>query len=133
MIVFFNGAFVPEDEAVVSVFDRGFLYGDGLFETLRLYRGKPFRWDQHIERLQRGAEFLNIRLPFSPDQLRGPVEELVQKNGMSEAVLRIVLSRGGGKRGYSPKGADQLPIANQKFNQLSVIYPAAVEIFRRVI
>ena len=56
MNVFLNGQFVPEERALVSVFDRGFLYGDGLFETVPIYNGKPFRWAQHLERLQRGAD-----------------------------------------------------------------------------
>ena len=65
MIVFVNGQFVPEERAMVSVFDRSFLYGDGLFETMRVFNGKPFRWRQHLERLERGTAFLKIRLPFS--------------------------------------------------------------------
>ena len=107
MIVLLNGAFVPEEEATVSVFDRGFVYGDGLFETLRLYGGRPFRWDDHWERLRRGAEFLKIRPPFSSAELRSHVAELVRRNGMTDSVLRIVLSRGVAQRGYSPKGADR--------------------------
>ena len=106
MIVYLNGSFVPEEEATVSVFDRGFLYGDGLFETIRLYRGRPFRWNEHMDRLLRGATILNIRLPASPVELRSHVDTLVEKNAMSEAVLRIAISRGTGKRGYSPKGTD---------------------------
>ena len=107
MIVFLNGAFVPEEEATISVFDRGFVYSDGLFETLRLYHGRPFRWEDHWERLRRGAEFLKIRPPFSSTGLFAHVGELVTRNGLPESVLRIVLSRGVGQRGYSPKGADQ--------------------------
>jgi branched-chain amino acid aminotransferase len=106
MIVFVNGKFVPEDQAVVSVFDRSFLYGDGLFETMLVRNGKPFRWEQHLERFRRGAEFVKIRPPFSPDSLRDFVTELVTRNQMPEALLRLTLSRGVGVRGYSPKGAD---------------------------
>jgi branched-chain amino acid aminotransferase len=104
--IFLNGQFVPEERAVVSVLDRGFLYGDGLFEAMRIFNGKPFRWDQHMERLQHGAEFLKIKLPFFPEALRGFVEELIVKNEMSDALLRLTLSRGVGVRGYSPKGAE---------------------------
>lgn len=106
MLIFLNGQFVPEERAVVSVLDRGFLYGDGLFETMRIFAGKPFRWAQHLERLKRGAEFLKIKLPFAPESLRGFVDELVTKNKMPDALLRLTLSRGVGVRGYSPKGAD---------------------------
>jgi branched-chain amino acid aminotransferase len=106
MLIFLNGQFVPEERAVVSVFDRSFLYGDGLFETMRVFRGKPFRWPQHLERLQRGADFLNIKLPYSTEALRGFVDELIAKNKMPDALLRLTLSRGVGVRGYSPKGAN---------------------------
>ncbi len=106
MLVFLNGQFVPEERAVVSVFDRSFLYGDGLFETMRVYRGKPFRWEQHMERLQRGADFLRINLPFAPEALRRFADELIAKNNLPDALLRLTLSRGVGVRGYSPKDAE---------------------------
>src|ERR1700674_2107993 len=107
MIVFLNGQFVPEEQAVVSVFDRSFLYGDGLFETMRIFRGKPFRWQQHLERLQGGAEFLNVVLPFPADALRAFAEQLISANQMPDSLLRLTLSRGIGQRGYSPKGAER--------------------------
>ena len=107
MIVFLNGEFVEEEKAVVSVFDRSFLYGDGPFETLRVVSGRPFRWDQHLVRLQRGIDFLGFHLPFAPGEIRGFADQLIRRNQSPEAVLRIVLSRGAGPRGYSPKGADR--------------------------
>jgi len=105
-IVFLNGQFVPEAQAVVSVFDRSFLYGDGLFEVIPIFNGKPFRWAPHLERFAHGAELLKIRPPFSPEALSGFADELVAKNKMPAALLRFTLSRGVGLRGYSPKGAD---------------------------
>jgi aminodeoxychorismate lyase len=107
MIVFLNGQFVPEAEAKVSVFDRSFLYGDGLFETVRICNGKPFRWAAHLERLAQGAKFLGIKLPYAPDALTANAEALIARNGLREALLRVTLSRGVGTRGYSPKGAEQ--------------------------
>lgn len=107
MLVFLNGQFVPEDRAVVSVFDRSFLYGDGLFETVLVCRGKPFRWTQHLERLHRGAEFLGLKLPFADDALGKFVAELIAVNCQPDGLLRLTLSRGVGVRGYSPKGADR--------------------------
>lgn len=106
MIVFLNGEFLPEDQAVVSVYDRSFLYGDGLFETLRVVRGRPFRFAQHLERLVRGADFLKIKLPFTPKEIQRSADQLIAKNEMPESVLRITLSRGAGQRGYLPAGAD---------------------------
>jgi branched-chain amino acid aminotransferase len=107
MIVFLNGKLVPEEQAVVSVFDRGLLYGDGLFEAVRVFNGKPFRWDQHLERLQRGADFLRIRIRQPLEALRGFADQVVARNQMPDSLLRIVFTRGVGPRGYSPKGADR--------------------------
>jgi branched-chain amino acid aminotransferase len=105
MEVFLNGTFVPEDQAVVSVFDRSFLYGDGLFETVRVANGKPFRWNQHVERLREGAKFLNIQIREDDEALNGFVRELIARNRLQEALVRVTLSRGVGVRGYSPRGA----------------------------
>lgn len=103
MITFLNGRFVPEGEAVIPVNDRGFMYGDGLFETVRVMSGRPFRLAQHLERLVRGANFLKIQLPFTPKELEEFAEQLVEKNQMPEAILRLTLTRGPGERGYTPK------------------------------
>lgn len=107
MIVFLNGKFVPEEQAVVSIFDRGFLYGDGLFEAIRMRSGKPFRWTQHWERMQSGASLLKLKIPFSSEELLKNAQELSAKNQMPEAILRLYVSRGVGERGYSPKGANR--------------------------
>jgi aminodeoxychorismate lyase len=105
MIVFLNGKFVPEEQAMISVFDRGFLFGDALFEALLVRRGKPFRWDDHIERLQRGAEFLKFSVPLSSGQLLNATGELLERNHMPECMMRLSVSRGVTERGYSPKNA----------------------------
>jgi aminodeoxychorismate lyase len=110
-IVFLNGQFVTGEQAVVSIFDRGFLYGDGLFESVLISGGRPFRWRAHFERFERGADFLRIKLPFPADRMRGFAEELIARNGASSALLRLTLSRGTGPRGYSPRGADQPALA----------------------
>jgi branched-chain amino acid aminotransferase len=107
MLVFLNGEFVPEERAVVSVFDRSFLYGDGLFETMCVVNGKPFRWAQHMERLRRGADFLRIKIPLGGKALAKFAAELIAKNQLPNGLLRLTLSRGVGLRGYSPKGADK--------------------------
>lgn len=105
MLVFINCKFVPEKQAVVSVFDRSFLYGDGLFEAIPISNGRPFRWEQHMRRFQNGAKVLKIMLTFSSGGLKRIAGQLIAKNKMPEALLRIALSRGVGVRGYSPKGA----------------------------
>ncbi|HWP85960.1 MAG TPA: aminotransferase class IV [Terriglobia bacterium] len=105
MIICLNGAFVPEEKACVSVLDRGFLYGDGLFETLLLRSGRPFRWEAHVARFEQGARLLGIAPPAAGDDLRAWVARLVELNGMPDAIARIALTRGVGLRGYSPRGA----------------------------
>jgi branched-chain amino acid aminotransferase len=107
MIAFLNGRFVPEEDAKVSIFDRAFLYGDGLFETLRVCGGRPFRWSQHMRRLAQGAELLGMALPFPATELAEYSAELIRRAAMPDALLRITLSRGVGPRGYSPRGARQ--------------------------
>ena len=111
MIVFLNGKFLPEAEAVVSLNDRGFLLGDGLFETVRVAQGRPFRLAQHLERLVRGADFLKIKLPFTAKEIQKFAGELIGNNELAEAVLRVTLTRGAGTRGYSTKGADKPTLA----------------------
>jgi aminodeoxychorismate lyase len=105
MVVFLNGQFVPEQQAVVPVSDRGFTYGDGLFETMRVFNGKPFRMAQHLERMVRGADFLKIKLPFTPKELQQFAEKLIEQNQMPDSILRVTLTRGPGERGYSPRPA----------------------------
>src|SRR5215831_3054390 len=107
MTVFLNGEFVPEEQAVVSVFDRGFLYGDGLFETMRVFNGRVFRWEQHLERLRGGLDFLNFRFALDPARLREVADRLVLINQMPDSLLRLTISRGVGRRGCSPAGADK--------------------------
>jgi aminodeoxychorismate lyase len=122
MIVFLNGQFLPEDRAVVSVFDRSFLYGDGVFEALRISNGRPFRWQQHADRLQAGLDYLKISSPCSPSQLRDYTTRLVSENQMPESLLRITISRGVGKRGYSPAGAS--PSVVMSLHPVPVVEPA---------
>lgn len=103
MLVFLNGQFVPKEQAVIPVNDRGFLLGDGLFETMPVAGGRPFRLAQHLERLARGADFLKIKLPFTPGELEGFAGEFIERNQMPDAVLRLTLTRGPGGRGYAPE------------------------------
>jgi len=105
MVVFLNGKIMPMAEAMVPVNDRGFMYGDGLFETTRVVNGRPFRLAQHLERMVRGADYLKIPLPFTPKEIQKFTAQLVEANAMPDAVLRVTLTRGAGERGYSPAAA----------------------------
>jgi branched-chain amino acid aminotransferase len=97
--VYLNGEIVDRDQALVSVFDRGFMYGDGAFETLRSYGGVPFRAAQHWRRLERGLNRLSIPPPLTAAELDGAVAALLEANGLSDAVVRVEVTRGVGPRG----------------------------------
>src|SRR5262245_46910199 len=92
--VWLNGRIVRGEGAVVSVFDRGVRDGGGLFETLRVYAGKPFAWDRHMERLVLSAAELGFPVPPSPRQLRGALDEVLEANALADAVVRITVTRG---------------------------------------
>lgn len=107
MLVFLNGEFVAEERAVVSVFDRSFRYGDGLFEAVLARHGRLFRWPQHLARLQRSCEFLRLPLPLAETELTAAASELLQRNALRDAVVRLQISRGLGPRGYAPSGEER--------------------------
>ena len=104
MDVYLNGEFVPEEEASVSVFDRGFLYGDGAFETLRIYNGKPFLLERHIGRLGHSLGSLHIPEAYDFGDYVKAANELIRRNEITDGILRIQVTRGTGKRGYSTAG-----------------------------
>lgn len=102
MWVYLNDKFVPPEEAVVSVFDHGFLYGDGVYETLRAYRGRVFQLAEHLARLERSASRIQLHLPVSLERLTDLVRESLSRNQLQEAYLRITVSRGAGEIGLDP-------------------------------
>ena len=95
-----NGQLVPKEEARVSVFDRGFLYGDGVFETLRVYNGIVFRRDAHWERLERSASLIRLEIPFTENDYRKRLDRVVAVNKLTEAVARVTVSRGVGAKSF---------------------------------
>jgi branched-chain amino acid aminotransferase len=106
-IVHVNGRLVAADEAAVSVFDHGFLYGDGVFETLVVADGRIFRLDEHLDRLQRSAAAIRLALPIRREALRAAVLDTVRENGLPDAYVRLVVSRGPGRPVLDPRGADR--------------------------
>lgn len=108
MLVFFNGRFIAESEARVSAFDRGYLYGDGLFDTVRIINGRPFLWDRHLDRLMHGAGLMLLNMPFGKGDLTVFAIQLIEENNLPDCVLRIHVSRSGGPRGYSPRKAKDI-------------------------
>lgn len=99
-----NGDIIKSGDAKIWVDDRGLLYGDGLFETIRVYNGRPGYWEKHLQRLQRGAEFLDIPLPYPAAVLGEGARELLVREGITDGSLRLTLTRGRGKRGLYPAG-----------------------------
>lgn len=98
-MIYFNGWLVPEEEAKVSIFDRGFLYGDGLFETMRAYRGKVFKLREHLERLFNSARIISLPISKMLKELEEAVYETLRANNLKDAYLRLTISRGEGERG----------------------------------
>lgn len=111
MQTFLNGRLVPAEQAVVPITDRGFLYGDGLFETMRVLSSTPLWWSRHLARLQRSAETLRLKLPWPETELRRFAAELIAQNALPDCILRLTVSRGSGARGYSIQGADSPTVA----------------------
>ena len=100
--VYLNGAYVAQEAAKISIFDHGFLYGDGVFEGIRAYRGKVFKLDEHIQRLFDSARAIALKIPLAPDQLKEKVLEVLRKNDLKDAYIRLVVSRGEGDLGLDP-------------------------------
>jgi branched-chain amino acid aminotransferase len=101
-LVMIDGRVVAPDAAHVSVFDRGFLYGDSVFETVRTYGGRPFELFRHIERLERSARRVHIDLPVPPSRITEEVERLVGEAGNPESYIRVMVTRGSGELGLEP-------------------------------
>ena len=102
MWVYLNDRFVDQKEAVVSVFDHGFLYGDGVYETLRSYGGRFFMLQAHLARLQRSARLIGLELPIPLDEWPPLLRETLARNELRDAHLRITVSRGEGELGLDP-------------------------------
>jgi branched-chain amino acid aminotransferase len=97
-----NGQIFPPEEAHIAVFDHGFLYGDGVYETLRTYGGVPFLLDAHLGRLRRSASRLSIDLEKMPVDPKAELARTIRASGNAESMIRLVITRGTGPFGYSP-------------------------------
>ena len=100
--IYLNGRFVSRAEAVVSVFDHGFLYGDGVYETLRAYQGRIFMLQEHLARLERSARLIGLSIPLDGGQWAPILAEVLHRNNLSAAYIRITVSRGEGAIGLDP-------------------------------
>lgn len=103
MKVYINGKLYDEQDAKISVFDHGLLYGDGIFEGIRIYDGCIFRLDQHIDRLEKSARAIRLEMPWSHEELCNAVVEACVANDLHDGYIRQVVTRGRGSLGLSPK------------------------------
>ena len=124
MLIYIDGEFLPKAEAKVSVFDHGLLYGDGVFEGIRSYNGRVFKLDEHLERLYDSAKSIMLQIPIPIETMKETVLETLRRNHLSEAYIRLVVTRGVGDLGLDPDKcpkpsiiiiADKIVLYPQKF------------------
>ncbi|MED1664426.1 branched-chain-amino-acid transaminase [Brevibacillus laterosporus] len=109
-LIYLNGEFVEKENAKISVYDHGFLYGDGIFEGIRVYNGNIFRLQEHIERLYESALSIMLVIPMKIEEMMDAVVETVRKNELRDAYIRLVISRGDGDLGLDPRSCQKANI-----------------------
>jgi branched-chain amino acid aminotransferase len=101
--VYIDGEFFPKSQAKISVYDHGFLYGDGVFEGIREYNCVVFKLKEHIDRLYRSAHAIMLQIPISKEEMTKAVVETIRKNKMKDSYIRLIVSRGIGDLGLDPR------------------------------
>ena len=101
--VYVDGEFYPKSQAKISVYDHGFLYGDGVFEGIREYNGVVFKLKEHVDRLYRSAHAIMLQIPLTKEEMVKAVVETLRKNKMKDAYIRLIVSRGVGDLGLDPR------------------------------
>jgi branched-chain amino acid aminotransferase len=102
-LVYINGKFVPKEEASISIYDHGFLYGDGVFEGIRAYNGRVFRLYEHIDRLYDSAKAISLEIPLTKEEMKEVILETLRRNGLKDAYIRPIVTRGIGDLGLDPR------------------------------
>ena len=100
--VWMNGDLIRSEDAKIGVYDHGLLYGDGVFEGIRVYHGRVFKLDRHLARLYASAEAIRLVIPFACEQLSEAIHETMKANSQSDAYIRLVVTRGPGDLGLDP-------------------------------
>lgn len=100
--IYLDGEYVAEEDAKISVFDHGVLYGDGIFEGIRAYNGRVFRLEEHIDRLFSGARAIRLEPPVNKEEMNQVVLETMRQNNLRDAYIRLVVTRGKGDLGLDP-------------------------------
>ncbi len=101
--VYIDGEFYPKSQAKISVYDHGFLYGDGVFEGIREYNGFVFKLKEHVDRLYRSAHAIMLTIPLTKEEMVKAVVETLRKNKMKDSYIRLIVSRGVGDLGLDPR------------------------------
>lgn len=97
-----NGTLVPKEDAKISVYDHGLLYGDGVFEGLRIYSRRIFRLQEHLDRLWESARAIMLEIPMTKEQMASEMNRTVEANGLVDGYIRLVITRGAGSLGLDP-------------------------------
>lgn len=100
--IYINGTYYDKENAKISVYDHGLLYGDGIFEGMRSYSGKVFRLREHMDRLYESARAICLQIPISKEQMEADVMETLRRNNLNDAYIRLVVTRGAGSLGLDP-------------------------------
>jgi branched-chain amino acid aminotransferase len=103
LLIYVNGDFVPRSEARVSVYDHGFLYGDGVFESIKAYSGRVFKLKDHVDRLYDSAKAIAMDIYLTKDEMTEIILETLRKNNLKDAYVRLIVSRGIGDLGLDPR------------------------------
>jgi branched-chain amino acid aminotransferase len=101
--IYLNGNYVQKENAMISVYDHGFLYGDGIFEGIRIYNGNIFKCRQHLDRLYDSAKSIMLDIPLSYEDMKSVLIETVRRNELRDGYIRLVVSRGPGDLGLDPR------------------------------
>jgi branched-chain amino acid aminotransferase len=102
-VIYLNGEYVAKEQAKVSVYDHGFLYGDGIFEGIRIYNGNIFKCKEHLNRLYDSAKSIMLAIPLSYEEMEQALVETIRRNGLRDGYIRLVVSRGPGDLGLDPR------------------------------
>jgi branched-chain amino acid aminotransferase len=102
-VIYIDGEFYPKSEAKISIYDHGFLYGDGVFEGIRAYNGIVFKLREHIDRLYQSAKAILLEIPLEKEEMIKAVLETLRKNNLKDAYIRLVVTRGKGDLGLDPR------------------------------
>lgn len=100
--IYIDGTWYPKEEAKISVFDHGLLYGDGVFEGMRSYGGKVFRMQAHLDRLYESARAIHLTIPMTMEEIEAAVNKTLEMNGLSDGYVRLIVTRGVGNLGLDP-------------------------------